>query len=377
MRTVLATGIPADEENPLTRTANSRLRVVVPYGVAHALVDASCAATVFYGTATERISPTAAASAVIVYNLLAFASQPLLGWFLTDPVTARTWARVGGAATAAAFFLSLLPDAFWVALVIAGLGNAVFHLGGGVVSLRLEPGRASLPGLFVAPGAAGLAAGIWMGTNQWVAWLPALALALTVPLLRTEEHQADVIPIAPERLTHIGRIAGAIGVIFLVVALRSLIGAGLALPWKSQPLLLWSLTAAVVMGKAFGGVLADRFGRIAVGVGALLLSAPLLIAGPSFAFLGIAGMFLFNMTMPVTLVALSDALPENPGFAFGLTCLALVVGALPMTMHLIVGLSPWEAGILAVGSAALLLMGLRTRSQPATRVSAEARPQEV
>lgn len=33
--------------------------------------------------------------------------------------------------------------------------------------------------------------------------------------------------------------------------------------------------------------------------------------------------------MPITLVAISNILPGRPGFAFGLTCLALILGALP------------------------------------------------
>lgn len=360
----------------MTRIASSRLRIVGTYGVAHALVDASCAATVFYASAAGRVAPSIAAAAVLVYNLLAFASQPLLGWSLTDATTARAWARVGGAVTATAFFVSQVPHGFWMAVVLAGLGNAVFHLGGGVVSLRLEPGRASLPGLFVAPGAAGLAIGIWMGANQWAAWLPALALALTVPFLRVEppsraEHQAT------QSLPDVHPLALATGILFVVVAMRAFIGSGLALPWKAQPSLLWTLTAAVVAGKALGGILADRFGRVPIGVGALLLSAPLLIVGPLLAPLGIVGMLLFNMTMPVTLVALVDALPERPGFAFGLTCLALIVGSLPLTLHLVDGLNAWTASLLAACSAGLLWMGLRMWGQAHARVSLDTGPQEV
>lgn len=335
------------------------LQIVGVYGIAHAFVDASCAALVFYASATGRIPPAAAVSAVFVYNTLAFASQPLFGWFVTDVMTARTWARVGAALTAAAFFLSLVQAAFWPAVALAGLGNAIFHLGGGVTSLRFEPGKATLPGIFVAPGAAGLVAGIWMGSNQWAAWLPAAALILLVPLLRA----APSMEVArTDRLrVETGVLGFAIGALFAVVAVRAFIGAGLVLPWKSDPALLWLLTAAVVLGKASGGFLSDRYGRVLVGVGALTVSVPLLVFGPSWAALGIAGMFLFNMTMPVTLVAMADAMPERPGFAFGLTCLGLFVGALPLTLHLVGGLDATVAGVLVLFSAALLWLGLSKR----------------
>jgi hypothetical protein len=40
-------------------------------------------------------------------------------------------------------------------------------------------------------------------------------------------------------------------------------------------------------------------------------------------------MFLFNFTMPITLVAISNTLPGRPGFSFGLTTLALIIGVIP------------------------------------------------
>ena len=80
-------------------------------------------------------------------------------------------------------------------------------------------------------------------------------------------------------------------------------------------------------GKALGGIISDRLGWIETSVGALLISAPLIaFAGPAGI---IAGLFVFQMTMPVTLVAAVKVFPKKPAFAFGLTCLALVGGAIP------------------------------------------------
>jgi FSR family fosmidomycin resistance protein-like MFS transporter len=43
----------------------------------------------------------------------------------------------------------------------------------------------------------------------------------------------------------------------------------------------------------------------------------------------ILGIFLFNLTMPVTLAAIANMLPGRAGLAFGLTTLALIIGAYP------------------------------------------------
>jgi len=43
----------------------------------------------------------------------------------------------------------------------------------------------------------------------------------------------------------------------------------------------------------------------------------------------IVGLLLFQMTMPVTLTAVARLMPRYPATAFGATCLALILGALP------------------------------------------------
>jgi FSR family fosmidomycin resistance protein-like MFS transporter len=351
--------------------------LIGPYCAAHALVDASCAALVFSASAAGHLPASSALAVVVTYNLLAFAAQPVLGWFLNDPTSARAWARVGALSTVLAFAIGQFAAGIWVAVVLAGLGNAVFHLGGGVIALRAEPGKATIPGLYVAPGAAGLAAGMWMGTNHWFAYVPALALLLTVPLLRAPAGAATLPWRSKAARPAVVSVAVA-AALFAVVAMRAFVGSGIALPWKADAWLLIGLTAAVVGGKAAGGVLADRFGRGMVGVGALVMSAPLLVMAPESAAAGIAGMFLFNMTMPVTLVAIADLMPERPGFAFGLTCLALVMGALPGIARLTGTIAPVPAVLWVSGSAVLLWWGLtRTPLEFGVPVRSTPRTEEV
>ena len=62
---------------------------------------------------------------------------------------------------------------------------------------------------------------------------------------------------------------------------------------------------------------------------ALLLSLPLVTYLVLEPLAAIVGMVVFQMTMPVTLKAVHHLMPERPGLAFGLPCVALIVGALP------------------------------------------------
>jgi len=66
-----------------------------------------------------------------------------------------------------------------------------------------------------------------------------------------------------------------------------------------------------------------------VGVGGVLVSAPLLAIFGNIPGLGIAGAFAMNLTMPVTLMAILNVIPTNRGLSFGLASVALFVGALP------------------------------------------------
>src|SRR5665648_840312 len=56
--------------------------------------------------------------------------------------------------------VSLATTGSAAAVILAGLGNAMFHLGAGAQVLRQGLSRAAPAGLLVAPGALGLALGV-------------------------------------------------------------------------------------------------------------------------------------------------------------------------------------------------------------------------
>ena len=359
----------------------------------HAAVDAACGVLLWGAVRDGHLSAGSAWAAFLLYNLLAFAVQPLLGLAVDRGSWTRGGAVSGAALTAAGLMTAAAwPQALAPAIAAAGLGNALFHVGGGVLSLRLQPGRATAPGLFVAPGAAGVTAGILAGragapawpfvaaivlltTTLWFVW-PALVRASqaaraprAVPAPRSSSA-----PRAALRLTASPRLgfAAAVALLLLVVALRSFVGLDLVMPWKSDVTLLATLTAAVVLGKAAGGVAADRFGWRPVACGALLVAVPLLAVGAASPWAGIAGILVFNMTMPVTLAATARLMPGQEGFAFGLTCLALFCGALPV----LAGWAPplGAAALAAACGAAALALWAALAGRSATCARADVSP---
>ena len=334
------------------------------YGTAHAAVDATCAGILFTLWNREILSTTELGWYFFLYNLLAFGMQPLVGLALDQLRRPRSAAVAGCLLTGLATVGS--EQRPFVAICVAGVGNALFHLGAGSICLNLTPGRAAAPGMFVAPGAAGLFLGTFLGRNDAFVSLPFVVLlavcciamwVLPLPALNYRRQQ-------PESNLRWSR--AALCLLLLCIGVRSTVGFGIVLPWNEGigwPLVL---TGFIVLGKGLGGVLADRLGWGRVAVGALAMAAPLLAFGANEPGAAITGMFLFNIPMAVTLVAGANLLPGRPAFAFGLTCLALEAGAwlillLPGSRHEID--SEWVVFGAVFAAAAALYLALQAAFQ--------------
>jgi MFS transporter, FSR family, fosmidomycin resistance protein len=328
------------------------------YSLAHGLVDAACAAALFASVTTNRDYPANMYQLILIYDVIAFSTQPVFG-LLVDTIQAPAMmAAVGMLLVASAMLMMRAP---LLAMLTAGIGNAVFHVAGGYVSLNLAPGKATLPGIYVAPGALGLTIGVMIGkSGGFVAWtflLMLVGLAALILAIPKAESAAKSRPL-PENLRWFETV---IVLLLVSVAIRSLVGQSLVLPWKSDTSLLLALTLAAVLGKALGGMLADRYGWASVAVGGLVISLPLLAFFAPLPALVIMGTFLFNLSMPVTLACLAGMLPGKSGFAFGLTALALILGALPAFLPLQAPLAGQPGFIFAaiLVSSAALYGGLR------------------
>jgi FSR family fosmidomycin resistance protein-like MFS transporter len=151
----------------------------------------------------------------------------------------------------------------------------------------------------------------------------------------------------------------AVACLFFVVCLRSYVGLTLDFSWKSLGFWGTALICAVVFGKTIGGFIADRFGIIKTSLISLGIAAPLFLF-PQIPLAGVTALFLFNMTMPITLWAMAKIMPGAKGFAFGLLTFGLFLGFLPTYLGISIPADIyWQFALLAAISLALLLLGLR------------------
>ena len=294
---------------------------------------------------------------ILAYNACAFAGQLPLG-VLADRL-GKSWrvAALGAVLVAAGWLCHPLP---LPACLIAGTGNALFHLGGGREVLLLGGARAGPAGVFVASGAVG----VWLGVLCARTGLSGMLLPLPVMLLAALAlDRLGRRALSADRTWQAAAPAPAAvlsaALLTLTVVLRSWAGTQMAFPWKTG---LWglALVLCVAAGKALGGLLGDRFGWMRTALTTLLLAAVCFLPSFRLAAAGLAAALLFNTTMALTLAALARlAGPARCGTVFGLTTFALFLGLIPDLLSWPDrGASPLGLCILCLVSAALLAGGL-------------------
>lgn len=301
---------------------------------AHLLVDGLCAATVFGPLASDGNLPML----ILGYNTLAFSTQCLVG------LAADRLRRDRTAAAVSMIILVLghaLPLPGWLRVALIGLGNSVFHVAGGRMTLLGSGGKAWPLGVFVAPGAVGLTLGTLWPQLGW-AFAALLAVCAVLSLLLPEA-ETNVV-------TQRERTSLLVPVLLtLAVAVRAVGGSAVSFPWKAGAAGTLLLTAFVFAGKLLGGFLSDRIGAKRTAWVSILPAAVLIAFCASWAAPSLLGQLALNLTMPVTLWLLWRAMPDAPGLAFGLTASALWPGMITGQLMTLTGPALWICVLLSFG----------------------------
>ncbi len=288
------------------------------YALCHFVVDLLCANAAFSRGPGEAFG-------FLLYNFFAFAVQMPLG-LIADRVGRGKWFAFGGMALVA--LCCCLPQLGLAGMCLLGLGNALFHVGGGLDVMNLYPDRAAPLGIFVSPGALGLFMGTLWGTQGHGRWSVLLVILPALWAVRLQKSCQDDAPgSGPVTFPRFSFLPWA-ALLFLVVVLRSYGGMAAAFDWKTG-LWSWVAVAAVVLGKTLGGFAADRLGCVRTSLLSLGLAVVLFFFGGR-AFWGVLALLAFNMSMPITLFALARAMPGCKGFSFGLLTFGLFLGFLPV-----------------------------------------------
>lgn len=281
-------------------------------------------------------SAAAIAACVLAYDLLAFGLQPFVGAFvdLKKRAAPLLYASLFGAGLCAAVCVPCdFPQGIGAAsaaiLVFFSLCNAVFHVSAGAFVIAESEKKCAPLGVFVSLGAVGVALGrLYAPAVLFAAGACCAACAAGALFLKTNDQA-----LAP----HFERIGRAevkenvglapLALLVFAVFVRGLGGAAMPSGYAADELYVLLAAICTAAGKAAGGFLADAFGTKSVALICLPVSACLMLFANGIPALYLAGLALFNTSMPVTLWLSFAAMPRMRNTAFGVMACFLMLGS--------------------------------------------------
>ncbi|MCL2489479.1 MAG: hypothetical protein FWF36_01945 [Propionibacteriaceae bacterium] len=369
----------ARDSSARVRLTSHQRRLIGTYAGAHGAAEFLAALTLFSLFINAEID----AVQIVVYSVLAFGTPILFAAVLAGRlgrVSEGLVGVVGAILMAAALPLGVLGLAGWASVIGLGLGSALLHLAAGTATLKM-PNRGTAVGIFESLGAPGLALGTILGLNDWRAaatstWailgavimlMAGLAVAAwgsakqtpginassatepTPAELAAAQAWREIDPAPSGAGKALGKLLGWITGARLPTAASWSLGDGgaaplialLALsaisvaraltysyapqPWKADAAMVLVASLIIGLGRALGGLMADRMGFAAAAIGSFVVTSVFLGSGRVWA--GLVGLFFLSTTMaPVILGLLAST--RRPSLAFGLAQLCQVPPAL-------------------------------------------------
>lgn len=303
-------------------------KIILPVslGLAHGVSD--CSAGLILGSLTNSMSLYGVGSLVLLYNILAFGAQPLAG-LLTDRLKNPRLSAITGLILmcTALILFSFNPV---LSVVFAGIASALFHVGGGALALCTTPDKASGPGLFSAPGVAGLAIGGYMAINNI---FPAslmigllIAIILVITILKLPSLPYDI----PKENEVFDKHDFIMLFLLLAIALRSAVWNIFQYAEHGEIFNIVLISLSAAGGKIIGGYAGDKIGWRRYSFTALLLAIPLLILGETSIYFLLPGVALLQSVTPVLVAALYKNMKKLPATSAGLSFgLAIAAGGIP------------------------------------------------
>ena len=278
-----------------------------------------------------------------MYNVLAFLTQPLTG-MLADGVKQRHWILLTSIIMlilAVLETICVMPYCsaasvvmLMVLSVLLGIGNSLFHVWGGKETAVRTGNDIRALGVFVSTGAFGLAVGsVFLSRALILCMLIGICILALAYLLIDTARPIDTTETDSESKAYPKILVWALLIlIMLIVAGRSFLGESFTGVIDKTPMVVLLIGALTMMGKMAGGWLVKWMGMV---TSVIILVAGVivcLVARGNFIGIALAGLFMVNCTMPITLYWANVMLKGREGLAFGLLAASLIPGYLIATL---------------------------------------------
>lgn len=279
----------------------------------------------------------------VVYNVLAFLTQPLTG-MLADRAKRRHWILL---ASIVMLILAVLETIGVVSCnsetsvfllvvlsVLLGIGNSLFHVWGGKETAVMTRNDIRALGVFVSTGAFGLAVGsVFLSRALMLCLLIGICILALAYLQIDAAKPIDTTEIDGESKAYPKLLVWAVLIlIMLIVAGRSSLGESFTGVIDKTPMVLLLVGALTMTGKMAGGWLVKWMGMVASVILLVVGVIVCLVARGNHIGIALAGLFMVNCTMPITLYWANEMLKGREGLAFGLLAASLIPGYLIATL---------------------------------------------
>lgn len=264
---------------------------------------------------------------LVLYGSIAFAGQLPLA-FIIDKLKAMKRFALASLGllylSIAIYFLSPVAG-----IIITAFAGAGVHVCGGLITIQQESSKASLAGIFTAPGVLGLTIGGILGGYSWPLILAAgllLALTLIISQLGIPEYKICI----KKQKSTLDVHDWIMLFILLVMCMRSFIFDMVNFIAYEQPYGAFILAMSAFGGKFLGGFIADKFGWKKTAYAGLLLGLVFLNIGRDNIYTLAFGIACLQSSVPVTLMLLFSGLSQYPASSVALSLgTSVAVSGLP------------------------------------------------
>ena len=300
--------------------------------IVHFLIEVICFTTVLH---LSNHNVGYAVLIAVIYDMLAFYPQFLIG-LIHERFKKLNISLISGIIMLIGVILFQYQASFTqniVAVIFIALGNAFLHDCCAIQTTLIGKGTLFPTALFVGAGSFGVAVGTYLSGFEVPKYCLLIMMALIIVLMLLtnsswirEDYEYARFNIISQK--HIDKKMVIIITAFFVTTVRSYMSYAIPISWKKETWQMFLLFFMMGLGKIVGGFLADRIGPYKTGVFSAIFSIPFLVFGDNLMTVSIIGVFLFSFTMSITYGMFLSVFNDNPGFAFGLTTLALGFGSL-------------------------------------------------
>ncbi|MBU1564400.1 MAG: hypothetical protein KJ630_02080 [Proteobacteria bacterium] len=186
--------------------------------------------------------------------------------------------------------------------------------------------------MFIAPGGLGLLGGIALASQEIInpVWMTPLPFIVATIIHCIPQQLSDLKWLNTKR-EQVHLLPAVLSLLLFIVTVRSFCGFAFVGPWKLTGNSLLLLALASFLGKALGGFLGDQIGWRTFSGTILTLAAVACGFGYDVNLVAaFVAVFCIQATTGITLAGIQALFPGRPAFAFGIPCLALLVGAIPI-----------------------------------------------